>query len=162
MGQLEFRGPFLLLFALGQQQGNLLQQSMADAPLLPSEFAVYSTLRLMQPVTPTQLARTLGMKATTLSSALVRMANAGHLKRRRNPADGRSVVLELSAAGQRATEACFDSFSSAIEAFRRNLEVDEAEFLRHLEAASSALFEATAELEAEQHHAAHVAVGSDR
>jgi DNA-binding MarR family transcriptional regulator len=136
----------LLLFALSQQQGSLLQQAMDDAPLLPSEFAVYSALRLMQPTTPTQLAQTLGMKATTLSSALVRMANAGHLKRRRNPADGRSVVLELSAAGQRVTESCFASFSTAIEAFRRNLGVDEAEFLRHLEAASSALTAATAEL----------------
>jgi DNA-binding MarR family transcriptional regulator len=146
MGQLEFRGPFLLLFALGQQQGSLLQQAMADAPLSPSEFALYSALRLMQPATPSLLAQTLGMKATTLSSALVRMANAGHLRRRRNPADGRSVVLELSASGLRVTEACFASFSTAIEAFRRNLDVDEAEFLRHLEAASAALSAAAAEL----------------
>src|SRR6185312_12956425 len=85
---LEFRGPFLLAFAIGQQLGNLLQQAMSDAPLAPNEFAVYSALRLMQPTTPTQLAGTLGMKATTLSSMLVRMSRSGHLKRRRNPADG--------------------------------------------------------------------------
>jgi DNA-binding MarR family transcriptional regulator len=156
MGQLKFRGPFLLLFALGQQQGSLLQQAMADAPLSPSEFALYSALRLMQPATPSLLAQTLGMKATTLSSALVRMANAGHLRRRRNPADGRSVVLELSASGLRVTEACFASFSTAIEAFRRNLDVDEAAFLRHLEAASAALSAATAEL----NHAADVAAAN--
>ncbi|MGI8665606.1 MAG: MarR family winged helix-turn-helix transcriptional regulator [Jatrophihabitans sp.] len=146
MGQLEFRGPFLLLFALSQQQGTLLQLAMAGAPLPPTEFAVYSALRLLQPTTPTQLAGTLGMKASTMSSMLVRMARNGHLKRRPNPADGRSVVLSLSPAGQRATEACFQTFNTAIEAFRRNLELDEADLLRHLEAMSGALAKASAEL----------------
>jgi DNA-binding MarR family transcriptional regulator len=145
VAQLDFRGPFLLLYALSQQQGRLLQQAMAGAPLQPSEFALYSALRLMQPTTPTQLAATLGMKPTTLSSALVRMADHGHLRRRRNPADGRSVMLSLSAAGLRATEACFESFGRAIESFRRNLTVDERAFLAHLEAASTAFDRALAE-----------------
>jgi DNA-binding MarR family transcriptional regulator len=145
--ELAFRGPFLLLYAVSQQQGRLLQQAMAGAPLPPGEFAVYSALRLMQPTTPSQLAATLGMKPTTLSSALVRMAAAGHLKRRRNPADGRSVVLSLSAAGVRVTEACFESFGAAIESFRRHLEVDEQDFLDHLEAASRAFERAVGELD---------------
>jgi DNA-binding MarR family transcriptional regulator len=147
---LAFRGPFLLLYALSQQQGRLLQQAMADAPLSPADFAVYSALRYMQPTTPTQLAATLGMKPTTLSSVLVRMAETGHLMRRRNPADGRSVVVSLNAAGVRVTEACFASFGAAIQAFRRNLEVDEQDFLDHLEAASRAFDRAAGELGAGQ------------
>lgn len=146
MARLEFRGPFLLLFALDQQLGTLLQQAMAGAPLTPGEFAVYSALRLMQPTTPTQLAATLGMKPTTLSSVLVRMSRNSHLKRRPNPADGRSVILTLSPAGQRATEACFPGFGTAIEAFRRQLTVDEAGLLSNLEAASAAIERAGAEL----------------
>jgi DNA-binding MarR family transcriptional regulator len=146
MADLAFRGPFLLLFALAQQQSTLLQQSMFDAPLLPGEFAVYSALRLMQPTTPTQLAQTLGMKPTTLSSALVRMEKARHLRRKRNPADGRSTVISLTAAGVRATTACFPSFGTAITSFRNHLEVDEAGLLRHLEAFSTALTRAQAEL----------------
>ncbi|HZZ97808.1 MAG TPA: MarR family winged helix-turn-helix transcriptional regulator [Jatrophihabitantaceae bacterium] len=146
MPQLDFRGPFLLLFALSQQQGSLLQQAMAGAPLQPSEFAVYSALRLMQPTTPTQLASTLGMRATTLSSALVKMERRKHLRRRRNPADGRSVMLSLSSSGIRATESCFPTFGRAIQTFLRHLEVDQADLLRHLEAFSSALAEAAAEL----------------
>src|SRR3954451_734534 len=136
MAGLEFRGPFLLLFALDQQLANLLQQAMADAPLPPNEFAVYSALRLMQPTTPTQLAGTLGMKATTLSSVLVRMSRNGHLQRRRTPADGRSVILTLSPGGIRVTEACFAAFGVAIEAFRRQLTVDESVLLADLEAMS--------------------------
>ena len=146
MPGLEFRGPFLLTFALDQQLAGLLQQAMADAPLTPTEFAVYSALRLMQPTTPSQLAGTLGMRPTTLSSMLVRMSRRGHLKRRRNPADGRSVMLALTASGVRVTEACFASFGPAIEAFRRHLTVDEATLLSHLEAMSAALGEAAAEL----------------
>ena len=150
MAELEFRGPFLLLFALAQQQGTLLQQSMSAAPLAPGEFAIYSALRLMQPTTPTRLANTLGMRPTTLSSALVRMQKARHLRRRRNPDDGRSSVISLTAAGVRVTEACFPSFGLAIETFRRHLEVDESELLHHLEAFSTALGRAQAELIADQ------------
>ena len=143
---LKFRGPVLLVFALDQQLATLLQQAMADAPLPPNEFAVYSALRLLQPTTPSQLAGTLGMKATTLSSMLVRMARSGHLKRRRNPADGRSVILTLTPSGVRVTEACFASFGAAIEVFRRHLTVDEPTLLAHLEAMSTALSRASAEL----------------
>jgi DNA-binding MarR family transcriptional regulator len=146
MARLEIRGPFLLLFALAQQQSSLLHHAMADRPLQPAEFAVYSALRLSQPTTPTQLAATLGMKATTLSSMLVRMAKNGHLKRRRNPADGRSVVLSLSPAGIRATEESFTSFSVAIESFRRHLEIEEPALLHSLEAMSRALGKAMVEL----------------
>ena len=146
MAGLEFRGPFLLVFALGQQLGNLLQQAMTNAPLTPNEFAVYSALRLMQPTTPTQLAGALGMKATTLSSVLVRMSRSGHLKRRRNPADGRSVLLTLSPGGVRVTEACFAGFGVAIEAFRRQLTIDESVLLADLEAMSAAIGRASEEL----------------
>jgi DNA-binding MarR family transcriptional regulator len=146
MARLEIRGPFLLLFALAQQQSSLLHHAMAGRPLQPAEFAVYSALRLTQPTTPTQLAAMLGMKATTLSSMLVRMAKNGHLKRRRNPADGRSVVLSLSPAGVRATEESFTSFSTAIESFRRHLEIEEPALLHSLEAMSRALSKAMIEL----------------
>jgi hypothetical protein len=76
----------------------------------------------------------------------------------RTPAisDVGAIRPELSASGVRVTEACFASFSTAIEAFRRNLDVDEAEFLRHLEAASAALSAAAAEL----NHAADVAAAN--
>jgi|GEM_PF-6449443 len=146
MAGLEFRGPFLLVFALGQQLSTLLQQAMAGAPLPPNEFAVYSALRLMQPTTPTQLAGTLGMRPTTLSSLLVRMSRSGHLHRRRNPADGRSVILTLSPSGVRVTEGCFAAFGMAIEAFRQRLTIDEAVLLADLEAMSEALAGASAEL----------------
>src|SRR6478735_8170416 len=141
---LEFRGPFLLLFAVDQQLGSLLAQALAEAPLKPAEFAVYSALRLEQPTTPKELADTLGMRATTMSSHLVKMTNAGHLERSRNPADGRSRLISLTPAGLAATQACFPGFLRAITAFRDNLGVDEASALDVLEAVSTALTAAAA------------------
>jgi len=137
-GGLAFRGPFLLLFAVGQQVSELMGRTFAAAPLRPTDFAVYSALRLTGPVTPAALATELGMGRSTLSNWLRRMEERGHLRRRRNPADGRSALVSLTAEGVRVTEACFPAFQAAIEAFRARLD-DEAGLLAALEAAGSAL-----------------------
>ncbi len=146
MARIEQRGPFLLLFALNQQLSALLARAMADAPLTPGDFAVYSALRLMQPTTPTELATALGMRVTTLSSVLTKMESLGHLERQRNPADGRSRLISLTDDGVSATEKCFPAFGHAIRLFRGHLAADEQEVLRNLEATSQALQEAAADL----------------
>jgi DNA-binding MarR family transcriptional regulator len=146
------RGPFLLLFALDQQLAALLGQTMRGAPLTPGEFAVYSALRLEQPVTPTRLASVLGMPPTTLSSALRKMAGAGHLSRLPNPADGRSSLVELTADGVAVTVSCFPAFRTAIDAFREQLTeefVTEQDLLRVLEGASRAIATASEQLSAQ-------------
>ena len=146
MAGLEYRGPFLLLFAVNQQLDTLLTRAMADAPLRPSEFAVYSVLRLVQPTTPSELAATLGLRATTMSSQLVKMADAGHLERIRNPRDGRSRLISLTPAGVAATEGCFPAFGQAIRSFQEHLTLPERALLEALEAASTALTAATDEI----------------
>jgi DNA-binding MarR family transcriptional regulator len=149
---IEQRGPFLLVFAISQQLGALLTQTMRDAPLKPGEFAVYSALRLEQPATPTRLAHVLGMPATTMSSVLRKMTDAGHLTRVPNPADGRSSLVELTVVGEEATVGCFPPFSAAIEAFRDQLTeefVTEHELLRVLEGTSRALAAASQQLAAQ-------------
>jgi DNA-binding MarR family transcriptional regulator len=125
---------------------------MREAPLKPGEFAVYSALRLEQPVTPTRLASVLGMPATTLSSALRKMDAAGHLVRSAHPADGRSSLVELSAEGVEVTVGCFPAFRAAIDAFREQLSaefVTEHELLRILEGASRAITAAVERLAAQ-------------
>jgi DNA-binding MarR family transcriptional regulator len=144
---MEFRRPFLLLYALNQQLGTLLGKAMADAPLTPSEFAVYSSLRLEQPTTPSELAGVLGLRPTTMSSQLAKMAAQGHLVRSPNPRDGRSTVISLTAEGLAATEACFASFSAALETYQRHFVGDETELLARLEAMSDALGHALDETE---------------
>jgi DNA-binding MarR family transcriptional regulator len=147
-GGLAFRGPFLLLFALGQQVRALLDHTFGSAPLRPDEFAVYSALRLTGETTPAALAGELGMGRPTLSNWLRRMQAAGHLTRRPNPADGRSSLVALTPEAVRLTEACFPAFSLAIDTFLRHLD-DQPALLAHMESASAALTAAIDELAVE-------------
>lgn len=150
VSRLPFRGPFLLLFAVNQQLDALLTRALVDAPLRPGEFAIYSALRLEQPTTPSVLARTLGLRPTTMSSHLQKMSERGHLARSAHPTDGRSSIIALTDDGLSATEACFPPFVAAVDAFRQALSVDgvvdEQALLEHLEAASRAVDGAGREL----------------
>jgi DNA-binding MarR family transcriptional regulator len=138
-GELVQRGPFLLHFANSHQLTALLARALAGAPLTSDEFAVYSLLGLAGPTTPSRLAADLGMPASTMSHYLRRMTERGHLRRTRNPADGRSSLVELTTAGRTATEACVPGFRAAITAFRRHLTIPEKELLTALEAMNRAL-----------------------
>ncbi len=114
---LEYRGSFLLVYAVDQQLSTLLHQAMADAPLSPDEFAVTSVLNLTGPVRPTELSAQTGMRPTTLSNYLRRFEERGLVRRRPDPADGRASLVSLTPRGTRQTVACFPGFSAAITAF---------------------------------------------
>ena len=73
-----------------------------------------------------------------MSNWLRRMESRGHLRRQRNPVDGRSQLVQLTARGARLTEQCFPAFALAIETFRDALEIDEQVLLEVLEAMSTA------------------------
>lgn len=91
-------GVLLLLFAAETRAAHLLHRAMRTAALTPEEFAVYSTIGF-GPVTPAALADLLGVRRSAVSNHLARMADRGDIKRTRDPQDGRSWHVELSAAG---------------------------------------------------------------
>lgn len=111
-------------------------------------YAVYSVIGLEEPVTPTRLVEILGLPPTSLSYVIRQMHERGHLRRLRNPDDGRSVLLRFTAKGRRVLDEARVGFVRAIEAFRAELELDEPELLRQLEAMSGALERAIAETQA--------------
>jgi DNA-binding MarR family transcriptional regulator len=135
---LTHRGPLLLAYALFQQTARLLDEHI-DSSRMGGSFAVYSVIGAAEPVTPTRLAEILGMPPTSLSYVIRQMHERGHLRRVRNPDDGRSVLLKLTPRGRRVLDDALKGFATAIGKFRRELEVDEPELLRHLEAMSDAL-----------------------
>lgn len=99
------------LFVVSQRVRELLGRAMADSPIRPDEYAVYSLLQSEGPQSPTAMARRLGMPVTTLLEYTTGMANRGHVVRSPNPADGRSYLLALTASGfttQKAAAALFD------------------------------------------------------
>jgi len=136
---LTHRGPLLLVYALFQQTAQLLDEHMDMSRMAGRSFAVYSVVGVEGPTTPSRLAEILGMPATSLSYTLRRMHEAGHLRRVPNPGDGRSVLVALTARGRRVLDEALAGFAEAITAFRAELDIEEPELLRHLEAMSSAL-----------------------
>jgi DNA-binding MarR family transcriptional regulator len=64
-----------------------------------NHYAALSTIGAFGPLALTELASELGMPLTTASDVVKRLAGAGQVARRPNPNDGRSILLELTAAG---------------------------------------------------------------
>jgi len=99
------RNVLFRLFILGQLADDLLGRAMKGLKVQPNDFAVLSAIRAFQPITPSRLAALLGMPPTTLSSYLRRLEARRLVRRRPNPDDGRSSLLELTRNGERLRRA---------------------------------------------------------
>ena len=104
------------VYVISQRLKVLLSEAMADAPLTPDQFAVYSVVREDAPATQTRLAEALGMPVTTFADYVRSMERRGHIVRVPDPSDRRASLLTLSAAGIEAHERSQVPF---LEAHRR-------------------------------------------
>ncbi len=89
------------VFVLGQAVKRLLETAMADGPLRPEEYAVYSVVFEAESVTPTAMAAALAMPLTTVMDWIGLMERRGHARRRPHPSDGRATLVTLTAEGLR-------------------------------------------------------------
>jgi DNA-binding MarR family transcriptional regulator len=123
------RDPNVLLqvFVSGQLTAELLRRAFAGTGMTPDQFAVQSVVSVHGPITPSDLAARLGMAPTTVSTWLRRLVEAGHLQRRRNPADGRSWLVEVTPAGRRAFEQAVPGFAGALRRVDDELGADAAD-----------------------------------
>jgi DNA-binding MarR family transcriptional regulator len=121
------RNVLFRLFILGQLADDLLSRAMFGQRLNPNDFAVQSAIRAFQPVTPTRLAALLGMPPTTLSSYLKRLEARRQIRRRPNPADGRSRLLEVTKIGDRNVAAASPALRESIARVHEQLDYDPKE-----------------------------------
>jgi DNA-binding MarR family transcriptional regulator len=127
------------VFALGQRVRTLLHTAMRDAGLRADDYAVYSVVFEAEQVTLTELARQTHQPVTTAADYVRVMLARGHLARRPNPADQRSQLLALTAAGRRAHRRASQRFERAYQAFVAELgDVDELAARRMLRALTGA------------------------
>ena len=87
------------VFVLGQRTRTLVNEAMHDAGLRPDEYAAYSVVFEMQPVTLTEMADQLAMPLTTVAEYVQAMTERGHLRKRPDPDDQRARLLTLTPAG---------------------------------------------------------------
>jgi DNA-binding MarR family transcriptional regulator len=132
-------GLFLQPFVVSQLVGTVLEDVVGGSGISSTEFAVTSTINILVSVTPTELARTLGMAPTTLSATIERLVRKGQVRRKPNPDDGRSYVLELTARGKATNARIGVRFEKAIGAVRTNLEGDPADVLAAMRLLEDAL-----------------------
>ena len=79
----------------------MLDETLRPSGLDADEFAVYSVLASGDGMTPSDLAQWMSAPATTVSSYVKRFEARGHVQRAPHPDDGRSYLLQLTAAGRR-------------------------------------------------------------
>lgn len=113
------------LSAASRAVGELLAEAMADSPLTPDEYAVYSVLFDEGPLAPTELARRTGMPPTSMSHFVRGLLDRGHAERAPAPGDRRSYRIILTPAGLRAHAAASAAFVEADQRFLGALTVDE-------------------------------------
>ena len=101
------------VYVVSQRLKVLLTEAMADAPLTPDQFAVYSVVREDGPATQTRLAEALGMPVTTFADYVRSMERRGHIVRVPDPSDRRASLLTLNAAGIEAHERSQIPFAEA-------------------------------------------------
>src|SRR6478672_1912720 len=124
MAKQQTRGRNVLfrLYILGQLTNDLFDSSMTRRKLNPNDFALQSAIRAYQPVTPSQLSMLLGTPPTTLSSQLARLERRKQIKRRRNPNDGRSSLIELTKLGDKNVVAAVPALRGAISLVAEHLD----------------------------------------
>lgn len=126
------------LFAASQKARVLLTDAMAESPLSPTEYAIYSLVFDVERITPTDMAARMGLPITTLLDHLHEMEGRDHLSRSSNPADGRSYLVSLTPTGLAVHALAGKHFDRAIVQLLDQLAVDEATARRVLEAIGAA------------------------
>ena len=115
---------------------------LSAANVWTPHFALLSMICINEPITPTELAGKMGLRPTTTSDYLQRLAELGHIERSPNPDDGRSYLVTATAQGWEAFERGNAPARRALAAVEQHLEhpLDEIqagiqELIRALDAA---------------------------
>ena len=121
------------LFAVYQRVGGVVSLALDGAGLRGDEYAVYSVLFDLGPLTATEMAAHLGMPLTTVLDYLRVMDRRRHIVRVRHPVDGRARQIRLSpqglaahgrasAAWQRMADLVDASLTLPVDRVRRSLQ----------------------------------------
>ncbi len=112
---------FLESWTAAQRVDQLVTRELKAAGVWTPHYALLSMICIREPITPTALAEELGVAPTTLSDRLQELLALGHIRRTRNPSDGRSYLIRSTAAGRRTVERAAPVAMRALEQVARRL-----------------------------------------
>ena len=133
------------VFVLHQRVRALLAQALSGSELRADEYAVYSVLFERGPLTPTKLAASMAMPVTTTLDYLRVMTRRGHIKRAKNPADGRSYMVSLTMEGLSAHRRTNATWNVAVGRLEDALDMPVAQVRTALQALDDAAGSALAQ-----------------
>jgi DNA-binding MarR family transcriptional regulator len=126
------------VFVVNQRLRTLLSTALAGTGLRSDEYAVYSLLFDAGPMTPTEMARQMGVPLTTVLDYIRSMRERGHVARRRDASDGRAFEAHLTAAGLRAFHRAHAAWNEALLDFEPALGMPVRDVRRALHAIDDA------------------------
>jgi DNA-binding MarR family transcriptional regulator len=100
--------------------------------LRPVEFTILQLLRSNANVSPTQLAKELGMTTPSMTVILDKLQDRGLLVRQKSATDGRSTSLSLTKDGTKIVEAALDKLLEGDNELLANLSSGERSILIEL------------------------------
>ena len=98
------------VFAANQKRERLIAAALKGTDLPPEDYPLYVYIGVEGPLTPTELARELGMPLSTVLFRARRLERRGHAERVPNPEDKRSFLLQLTASGNRLLQRARPAF----------------------------------------------------
>jgi len=137
---------FFEVYALNQSIRHLLAVAMAQSPLNPEQYAIYSAIFEDEAITPSRMAERLGMPLTTVMDHVARLEARGHARRTVDLRDRRQTLVALTAQGLAAHRGANLFFERAYDSFADALVTDEVAVTRSLDLIRDAVEAAVAAL----------------
>ncbi|HEX2467945.1 MAG TPA: MarR family winged helix-turn-helix transcriptional regulator [Solirubrobacterales bacterium] len=121
-----------LLARLGRLAARRLNQQLAEAGLKPPQAAILIMLRDHGPLSQQELAERLRVDPSNLVIFLNALEEAGSLVRRRDPADRRRHIVEITKQGSERVPACYGPVDALEEELFGSLSAEDRERLHAL------------------------------
>ena len=117
------RGALVLdLYTAGNLAVAKLDRELRALDLPLAYLGVLTEIRLSEPITPTALAARTGFPLTTLTDYLQQLIERGEVSREPNPADRRSHLLSVTAAGRERLVASSQAVARVVQAMTPGLD----------------------------------------
>ena len=130
---------FLKAHSTGQLVGEIVALQLRRAGLPSYLFGLLTEIRQRGPVAPSTISAATGVPMTTLRDNIQRLVDRGLVRRRPNPADGRSYLVGVTARGEAITRAADPALLEAYLALEDRLSRPLAAYERTLDELNAAL-----------------------
>jgi DNA-binding MarR family transcriptional regulator len=140
---------FLQAYTLAQASGAVVEREVASFGLPTHLFGLLSQIRELAPVAPSRISGATGTPMTTLRDNIQRLVDRKLIRRKPNPADGRSYLVELTPRGEVLVRAAGEPLLRAYLALEERLPRPLEDYQRVLDELTEAMQGVLAQVPAE-------------